>query len=95
LKEQEITSFLANIILAVHYLNVGNIYHRDLKPANILLKKESNGKTYLHISDFGLAKNTRPDYTRDTTGLGGTKGTPEYMAPEILDTPEDKKADYS
>jgi serine/threonine protein kinase len=81
--------------LAVHYLNVGNIYHRDLKPANILLKKESNGKTYLHLSDFGLAKNTRPDYTRDTTTQNHTKGTIEYMAPEILDPPEDKKPDIS
>ena len=59
------------------------------------MKKESNGKTYLHLSDFGLAKNTRPDYTRDSTGLGDTKGTVEYMAPEILETPEDKKPDYS
>jgi serine/threonine protein kinase len=95
LKEQEITKFLANIIMAVHYLNVGNIYHRDLKPANILLKKESNGKTYLHLSDFGLAKNTRPDYTRVTTTQNNTKGTIEYMAPEILDPPKDKKPDIS
>ena len=82
--------------MAVHYLNLGNIYHRDLKPANILVKKELNGKTYLHLSDFGLAKNTKPDYTRDTTGLSdAAKGTVEYMAPEILDPPNDKKPDIS
>jgi aurora kinase len=81
--------------MAIHYLNLGNIFHRDLKPANILVKKESNGKIYLHLSDFGLAKNTKPDYTRDTTGLGDTKGTIEYMAPEILDPPKDKKPDIS
>jgi aurora kinase len=81
--------------MAVHHLNLGNIYHRDLKPANILVKKESNGKIYLHLSDFGLAKNTKPDYTRDTTGLGDTKGTIEYLAPEILDPPKDKKPDIS
>ena len=81
--------------MAVHHLNLGNIYHRDLKPANILVKEESNGKIYLHLSDFGLAKNTKPDYTRDTTGLGDTKGTIEYLAPEILDPPKDKKPDIS
>jgi serine/threonine protein kinase len=59
------------------------------------MKKESNGKTYLHLSDFGLAKNTRPDYKRDSTCVGETKGTVEYMAPEIIDNPEDKKPDYS
>jgi eukaryotic-like serine/threonine-protein kinase len=82
--------------MAVHCLNVGNIYHRDIKPANILFKKELNGKSYLHLSDFGFAKNTKPDYTRDTTGLGdAAKGTVEYMAPEILDPPNDKKPDIS
>jgi serine/threonine protein kinase len=55
--------------MAVHYLNLGSVFHRDLKPANILVKKESNSKTYLHLSDFGLAKNTRPDYTRESTSL--------------------------
>ena len=81
--------------MAVHHLNSDNIYHRDLKPANILVNKDSNGKIYLHLSDFGLAKNTKPDYTRDTTGLSDTKGTIDYMAPEILDPPKDKKPDIS
>jgi serine/threonine protein kinase len=49
----------------------------------------------LHLSDFGLAKNTKPDYTRDSTSQNHTKGTIEYMAPEILDPPEDKKPDIS
>jgi aurora kinase, other len=42
-----------------------------------------------------LAKNTKPDYKRDTTGLGETRGTIEYLAPEILDPPKDKKPDIS
>jgi serine/threonine protein kinase len=49
----------------------------------------------LHLSDFGLAKNTKPDYTRESTGLGDYRGTFEYMAPEILDPPKDKKPDIS
>ena len=81
--------------MAVHYLNLEGVYHRDLKPGNILIKKDSNGNTYLHLSDFGLAKNTKADYTRDTSSLGETKGTVEYLAPEILDPPKDKKPDIS
>jgi serine/threonine protein kinase len=94
-EEEEITKFLANIIIAVHSLNLGNVYHRDLKPANILVKKESNGKTYLHLSDFGLAKNTRPNFTRDSTTLNQIRGTIEYMAPEIFESTNDKKPDIS
>ena len=81
--------------MAVHHLNLCNIYHRDLKPANILIKNELNGKTYLHLSDFGLAKITKPDFSRDTTGLGDLKGTFEFLAPEILDPPKYKKPDIS
>jgi eukaryotic-like serine/threonine-protein kinase len=81
--------------MAVHYLNLSNVYHRDLKPANILIKKESNGKIYLHISDFGLAKNTKPDYIRDSTTKNHTKGTTEYMAPEIFELQTEKKPDIS
>ena len=40
---------------------------------------------YLHLSDFGLAKNTNPDYTRLTSSVGAIKGTVEYLAPEIID----------
>jgi serine/threonine protein kinase len=42
-----------------------------------------------------LAKNAKPDYTRDTLGLGENKGIVEYMAPEILEPPKDHKPDIS
>jgi serine/threonine protein kinase len=57
-KEEEVIHFLSNILMVVHHLNSRGIYHRDLKPENFLIKSDSNGKMYLHLSDFGLAKNT-------------------------------------
>ena len=56
-----------------------------MKPENFLMKTEKNGNVYLHLSDFGLAKNTKPDYYRDTSTVGNIKGTVEYLAPEILE----------
>ena len=70
--------------MIVNNLNSNNIYHRDLKPENFLIKTETNGKLYLHLSDFGTAKNTEPDYVRDNTTTGHLQGTIEYLAPEIL-----------
>jgi serine/threonine protein kinase len=70
--------------MIVHHLNSCDIYHRDLKPENFLIRIEKNGKMYLHLNDFGLAKNTKPEYTRITTPTGKIKGTIEYVAPEIL-----------
>ncbi|XP_073133348.1 G-type lectin S-receptor-like serine/threonine-protein kinase LECRK3 [Henckelia pumila] len=51
------------------------IIHCDIKPQNILLDESLVPK----ISDFGLAKLLRPDQTRTTTGIRGTRG---YVAPE-------------
>jgi serine/threonine protein kinase len=76
--------------MVVHHLNLNNIYHRDLKPQNFLVIKEPYDKTYLHLNDFGFAKNTKPDYDRISSLLGDTKGTIEYLAPEILDSQEKK-----
>ena len=75
--------FLSNIIMVVHHLNSRGIYHRDLKPENFLVKSDENGKIYLHLSDFGLAKNIIPDYVRLSTRIN-QKGDPRYLPPELF-----------
>jgi len=46
------------------------------------MKRETNGKIYLHLSDFGVAKNTS-DNKRMSSSTNNVKGTNEYLAPEI------------
>ncbi len=63
------------------------VIHRDLKPANILVV-EVDGKPYLRIIDFGLAKAmtaSLPDQTLQTR-FGQFLGTPGYMSPEQVDS---------
>ena len=46
------------------------------------MKREANGKLYLHLTDFGAAKNIS-DNQRIQSNLSNKKGTNKYLAPEI------------
>ena len=83
------------IASAMSYLHSHNILHRDLKPANILM----DNSLYPIIADFGLAKiiNNDDDLKNQTQqSINQVKGTPCYIAPEILEMDaNDEKIIYS
>ncbi|CDK24485.1 unnamed protein product [Kuraishia capsulata CBS 1993] len=87
LSERIASFYVAEIILALRHLhlNVGVVY-RDLKPENCML----NRKGYLVLTDFGLSKVSTRDGKSNTL-----TGTPQYMAPEILqEQPYDYAVDW-
>ena len=65
--------YSGEVALAFQYLHSMNIVYRDLKPENLLI--DCHG--HMKITDFGFAK-----IVEDRTWT--LCGTPEYLAPEII-----------
>ena len=77
LSELEVQCYTMQIIKALKYLHSHRIIHRDLKLGNLFI----SDKMELKVGDFGLATKLEFDGERKRTVCG----TPNYIAPEILD----------
>ncbi|KZT73916.1 Pkinase-domain-containing protein [Daedalea quercina L-15889] len=75
--EERSRFYSAELLLALEHLHELDVVYRDVKPENILLDYTG----HIALCDFGLCKLNMKD--SDTTNT--FCGTPEYLAPEILD----------
>ena len=75
--EKECKFIVACIILGLEYLHTNKVIHRDLKPENIIFDK----KGYIHIADFGIAKDLSNEPEEKTVDISGSPG---YMSPETI-----------
>lgn len=77
LTEFEVQVYVMQIVSALKYLHSNRVIHRDLKLGNLFL----NEKMEIKIGDFGLATKLEFDGEKKRTICG----TPNYIAPEVLD----------
>ena len=77
--EDKTKFYVTEIILALEHLHKNKIIYRDLKPENILIAKDG----HIKLTDFGLSKFM---YNLETSRAFTICGTPEYLAPEILES---------
>ncbi|KAK7079945.1 Serine/threonine-protein kinase 36, partial [Halocaridina rubra] len=86
LREERVRQIACNLVSAIYYLHSHRILHRDIKPQNILLASSGEAK----LCDFGFSRKMGIN----TYVLTSVKGTPLYMAPEVIEEkPYDHTAD--
>ncbi|XP_051969409.1 serine/threonine-protein kinase 17A [Xyrauchen texanus] len=77
-KEEDVKRLMRQIIEGVAFFHRNNVVHLDLKPQNILLTSESPLGD-IKIVDFGLSR-----LVSSSQEIREIIGTPEYVAPEVL-----------
>ncbi|XP_042366512.1 serine/threonine-protein kinase 17A [Plectropomus leopardus] len=76
--EEDVKRLMRQILEGVSFLHQNNVVHLDLKPQNILLTS-SSPLGDIKIVDFGLSR-----MVSSQQEIREIMGTPEYVAPEIL-----------
>ena len=84
LTEIEVKHYCYELLLALEYLHSRNIIHRDVKLSNVLL----SDKMEVKLCDFGLA------IENNTNNSKTICGTPNYIAPEILNLKNNTNYSY-
>ncbi|XP_071736889.1 mitogen-activated protein kinase kinase kinase 1-like [Rutidosis leptorrhynchoides] len=80
LRDSQVSTYTRQILNGLTYLHGRNVVHRDIKCANILVDVSGSVK----LADFGLAKATK------LNDIKSCKGTPYWMAPEVVNNRKNK-----
>jgi len=74
------------IASALDAAHAADIIHRDLKTDNIFLTDKNGAQDHVKVLDFGISRFLSA--SDKTTAGGNLLGTPEFMAPEQVITPD-------
>jgi tRNA A-37 threonylcarbamoyl transferase component Bud32 len=83
------------IASALHAAHTAGIIHRDLKSDNVFLTDKEDASDHVKVLDFGISRFLEAESGSDDSNRHLVMGTPEFMAPEQILTPEkvDNRAD--
>jgi serine/threonine protein kinase len=85
--EARVIHILEQICGSLYEAHSLGLVHRDIKPANIMLNRRGGEPDVVKVLDFGLVKALDDDKQANLTAANSMTGTPLYMSPESIQTP--------
>ena len=82
-----VVSILRQICASLYEAHSLGLVHRDIKPANIMINRRGAEPDVVKVLDFGLVKAVDDGKEGQQSG-NEMSGTPLYMSPESIQTPE-------
>ncbi len=93
--EPRVIRILTQICGSLYEAHTLGLVHRDIKPANIMLNRRGCDADVVKVLDFGLVKAIDEQKQSSMTAANSLTGTPLYMPPEAIQTPNSVDAQRS
>jgi serine/threonine-protein kinase len=92
-----VVHILRQVCSSLQDAHTNGLVHRDIKPANVVVSRAGTTFDFAKVLDFGLVKlgtagqrgsgaagQSGEASNRESLTVGGTAGTPAFMAPEVI-----------
>ncbi len=92
LQPGRVIHLLVQVCGALYEAHCAGLVHRDIKPSNLMLCQRGQVHDVAKVLDFGLVKQLdvdRPATDSQSTAAFSVIGTPSYLSPEAVETPEE------
>jgi serine/threonine-protein kinase len=88
LPAERVVHVLSHVAGALAEAHASGLIHRDIKPANVILCRQGGMSDVPKVVDFGLVKQLNPGDDLTQTKADSILGSPLYLAPEAITSPE-------